>query len=261
MRPARFSVAASWRHHERRGDAVLVAHDVGHRVAERLLVGEQQPVLRRLGDRAHHPLEAGERLGVAGAGGLGHAPEQRRGGDRGDEQRAPRVLAVLEQEVGEQRADLVPVQAAPAVRARDRDGEAVGVGVVGEHHVGVVRRRRGQREVERARLLGVGARRRSGSRDRAPPAPRRRAAPGSRRGRAPRGTAARRRRAAACRRSGRRARRRRGARRGWPPGSPRRRPPARRRRRAAASTGAPTRSIAAAICSSAGGAIWAPSPR
>ena len=115
-------------------------------------------MLGRLGDGAHHPLEAGERLGVARAGGRGHAAEQRRGGDGGDEQRAPRVLAVLEQEVGEQRADLVAVQAAPAGGSRDGDGEPVGVGVVGEHHVGVVRRRRGQREVERPLLLGVGPR-------------------------------------------------------------------------------------------------------
>ena len=41
-------------------------------------------------------------------------------------------------------------------RSRDRDREPVGVGVVGEQHVGVVRGRLGQREVERAGLLGVG---------------------------------------------------------------------------------------------------------
>ena len=74
--------------HERRGDAVLVAHDVGHGVAERLLVAEQQPVVGQLRDGAHDPLEAGQRLGVRAPDGLGHPPEQRGRGDRRHEQGA-----------------------------------------------------------------------------------------------------------------------------------------------------------------------------
>ena len=62
---------------------------------------------------------------------------------------------------GQQAAHLVAAQHPPAAvgrRVGDRDGAAVGVGVVGEHQVGVVLDGRGQGEVDRARFLGVGER-------------------------------------------------------------------------------------------------------
>ena len=60
--------------------------------------------------------------------------------------------------MAEQGADLVAAQHPPAVRARDGDGAPVGVGVVGDHDVGVLVGRERHREVHRARLLGVGER-------------------------------------------------------------------------------------------------------
>jgi hypothetical protein len=94
---------------ERGGDAVFVAHRVRDRVAERLLVAQEQLVAGELRQRAHDPLEARQRLHVLGASGLGHAPQERGRSHRRHEQRPARVLSVLEQEVGKQRASLIPV--------------------------------------------------------------------------------------------------------------------------------------------------------
>ena len=134
---------------QQRGDAVLVLHVLGvAAVAERLLVAEGQAL------DAADPLEAGERLLVGLAGGRGHLAEQAGGHDRvgvGARSR-PRAIRWW----AEQRADLVAAQHPPAVRRRDRDGAAVGVGVVGHDDVGVVLRGERHGEVHRARLLGVG---------------------------------------------------------------------------------------------------------
>src|SRR5579875_142859 len=54
------------------GDPVLVAHQVGHGVAERLLVAEEEPGTRLLLVSPHDPLEPGQRLGVTRPGGGRH---------------------------------------------------------------------------------------------------------------------------------------------------------------------------------------------
>ena len=133
---------------QQRRDAVLVPHVVGvDAVAERLLVAEGQAL-----DPAD-PLEAGERLGVRLAGRGRQLPEQARGDDAAG---VGALLALGEQGVREQRADLVAAEHPPAVRAGDGGGAPVGVGVVGDHDVGAVALGEGDRQVHRARLLGVG---------------------------------------------------------------------------------------------------------
>ena len=145
---------------QRRADAVLVPHQRPDGVAERLLVAEHEGDALALGAdrRVGDPLEAGERLAVAGAAVARHARQQARGHDGRDDQLRPSArVGVLERVVGEQHADLVarehPV-AAPA-RVGHRGREPVGVRVVGEHELGA--RLGGEREhaVHGARLLGV----------------------------------------------------------------------------------------------------------
>ena len=63
-----------------------------------------------------------------------------------------------EQVVGQQGAHLVAAQHPPPVDVGHRDGAAVGVGVVGDHQVGLVLRGERHRQVHRARLLRVGER-------------------------------------------------------------------------------------------------------
>ena len=132
---------------EERRDAVLVPDVLGvHAVAQRLLVAEGQAL-----DPAD-PLEPGQGLGVRLPGGGRHLAEQRGGDDR---RRVGALLAGGEQVRGEQRADLVPPQHPPAVRAGDRGGAAVGVGVVRDHEVRALLLGEGHREVHRAGFLGV----------------------------------------------------------------------------------------------------------
>ena len=72
---------------------------------------------------------------------------------------------MLERVVGEQHADLVAREHAVAVALRvgNRGGEAVGVGVVGEHQLGARLGGERQHAVHRAGLLGVGKRDRAES--------------------------------------------------------------------------------------------------
>ena len=66
--------------------------------------------------------------------------------------------ALAEEVVGQQRAELVAGEGAPAAvggRVGYGHREPVGVGVVGQHEVGADLRRQGQRQVERAGLLRV----------------------------------------------------------------------------------------------------------
>jgi hypothetical protein len=81
-----------------------------------------------------------------------------RGDDTMDASHEAIALGALGEEVvPEQHADLVAGELhVPAVGARHRDGEAVGVGIVGEDEVGPHALRERDREVERALLLGVG---------------------------------------------------------------------------------------------------------
>ncbi len=58
--------------------------------------------------------------------------------------------------VGEQDADLVAGEGPPPAGAGHRDAEAIGIGVVGEDHVGAELAGQVEREVEGAGLLGVG---------------------------------------------------------------------------------------------------------
>ena len=100
------------------------------------------------------PLEPGQRVLVA-------RPVVRRDcGDPGARDDAgghdgPLVLAA-EQVVGEQHRDLVAAQPAPGAVVADADRQPVGVGVVGQHEVRVTVVGQGEREVQRAGLLGVG---------------------------------------------------------------------------------------------------------
>ena len=107
-------------HRQRRGEAVLVAHVGADRVAEGLLVGEDLDQIGPLHGRPRQPLEAGERLGVGGAVGLGHAGQERGRDDARDDQ-APRARGHLgEQPVPEQGADVVAGQAAGRRRGPPR---------------------------------------------------------------------------------------------------------------------------------------------
>src|SRR5699024_1947071 len=132
------------------GDAVLVAGDVGcDGVAERLFV----PV-REARDAAD-PLEPRERLGVRLAVCRSEATQQRGRHDRGGVRTR---LTSAEGGVGEQCAGLVAAQRAPAMQVGHADGASVGVGVVGDHDVGVDLTGEVEGEVHRARLFGVGER-------------------------------------------------------------------------------------------------------
>ncbi len=120
-----------------------------HAVAERLLVAEREPL------DAADPLEAGQRLPVRPAGGRGERAEQRGGHDRvGVDALGPRA----EQEVPEQRADLVAAQHPPAVRVGHRHRAPVRVRVVGDHDVRADLGGQRHRQVHGARLLRVGER-------------------------------------------------------------------------------------------------------
>ena len=116
-------------------------------VAQCLLVAEGEAL------DATDPLEAGQRLLVRLPCGRGHLAEQAGGHDRvGVHAGAP----AGDQVVGEQGADLVAAQHPPAVRVGDRHRAAVGVGVVGDHQVGLLLGGERHREVHRPRLLRVG---------------------------------------------------------------------------------------------------------
>ena len=148
--------------HHRRGDAVLVQHPAAHRVAERLLVAEHEAELGVLAHGPHHPLEPGRRLDVPGAVRCGDAAHQARRHVRGDDQAVGTRVPGGEQVLGEQRAQLVAAEHAPGPVGphRRRQGEAVGVGIVGQHRVGPHLCCGRERQVQGAGLLGVGVGRR-----------------------------------------------------------------------------------------------------
>ena len=145
-----------------------------HAVAERLLVAVGEVV-----GGPDDPLEPGERLAERQPAGGAELGQQRRGHDR---RRVRAGAAGADQVVGQQHAELVAGQQPPAGAVRHRDRAPVRVRVVGDQQVGAGPLGQRQREVERAGLLGVGERRRSGSPGRArparPPAPAARTRPG-----------------------------------------------------------------------------------
>ena len=261
----------------RRADAVLVPHTRVDREAQRLLVAEHEPQLGVVEPGAHHPLEAGGHLGVVDAGRLGLTAQQLRRHIGGDHQ--PIVASVIDRMWSASRAPIwSPVSATQPDPSGSghHDGQAVGVGIVGQHQVGPDRPgpapppdpwRRAPRGWGTA---GWGSRGRA--RTGRPPRPRGR----SRRGPGRPGPWRRPRRASGCRRCAA-ARRARGPRPGRGrmaargrlrrgPGRPRA-PRGRagrcpdRPRRPAGSGAAAARSMASAISASVGGMIWAPSPR
>ena len=143
-------------HREGRRHAVFVGDRVAHRVAEGLLIGEDQPLAAR---RAHaaEPLEAGERLCERHVVVRRDLRQQAR---RDDRRRDEPVLArgAPAAVLAEDRPELVPRERPPPARERHRDAAAVRVGVVGDDEVGAHRGAEREDEVHRAGLLGVGER-------------------------------------------------------------------------------------------------------
>ena len=140
---------------ERGREPVLVGDRVRDRVAEGLLVAEDETGSGACGRGAGDPLETGEGLGVVGTGFGGERGEQRRRDDRRRDEPA-RSRPSSEEVVAEERAELVAAEhpeCAGAVGEGNR--QAVGVGVVGEDDVGTDLPGPGEGEVECSRLLGV----------------------------------------------------------------------------------------------------------
>ena len=141
-------------HQQRRGDAVLVPD--GFRiaaVAQRLLVAE--PQVRNLGD----PLEPGQGGGVAEAGGTGDALQQRSGDDRlgvDTGGRCPTAAAPLSDPPAQQGTHLVAGEHPVILGGPDAGCTAVGVGIVGNDHVGALGTGVGQRQIHRSGFFGVG---------------------------------------------------------------------------------------------------------
>ena len=134
-------------HREDRGHAVLVARDVrGHAVAQRLLVAECE-----VADLAE-PLEAGEGLLPAPVVRLG-LPAEHVGGD--DRRAVGTVHAAAQQQLGQEHSRLVAREHPERLTVPDSHGASVGVRVVGDDDVGLDLRGKLQRQVHRARLLGV----------------------------------------------------------------------------------------------------------
>ncbi len=141
-------------HEQRRRDAVLVL-DVRRiaAVAERLFVAEHQ--LGHLGD----PLEAGQCRGIAEAGILGDAAQQRAGHDgfgHRSRHRRTRATHAFDGPPAEQGADLVAGEhSIGPVRGADPRGRPICVGVVGDDDVGVGRRSFSQGQIHGAGLLRI----------------------------------------------------------------------------------------------------------
>ena len=114
--------------------------------------------------RPGEPLEPGERFDVGRTPTRRHGAKQGRRNQGRDEQGRARVLGRNPQEVvGENPADLITPQHAPSTFGRGIEhgqGTPVGVRVVGDDDVGADAPGRGERQVERAGLLGVGKRHR-----------------------------------------------------------------------------------------------------
>ena len=133
-------------------DAVLVA-DLARvdEVPEGLLVSVGE--VRRTGD----PLETGKGLGEVEPESVGDCTQRRRADERGSEGATlSRGREALCGTPAEQVAHLVAGEASPsAVHCRNRDGQAIGVGIVGDDEVDPRLRGSGHREVEGAGLLRV----------------------------------------------------------------------------------------------------------
>jgi hypothetical protein len=137
--------------HERRGEAVLVAHHLGqHAVADRLLVAEGDP--RRAGD----PLEARQR-GRRLEPGRARDTAQPAAGDDGVREscRCRPWRRSRWSPSSTPSSSPVSIRHSPRCGSSDRGGAAVGVGVVGDHHVGLDGAGELEGEVDRAGLLRV----------------------------------------------------------------------------------------------------------
>ena len=156
----------------RGADAVLVAHELADRVAERLLEAEDEApalLLLQVHRAIRDPLEAGEHLFVVRA--ERRRPSRRASATtRSTRSRAGPAPAPCsdaqpagEQVVTEQRAHLITCKlhvSRRATRAGQRDGEAVGVGIVRDHEIGLLRAgERERRGPSRPSLRGSGTRR------------------------------------------------------------------------------------------------------
>ncbi len=146
------------REHERRAHAVLVAHDVTDRVAERLLVAHHEALSLRLEiHRAvRDPLEAGERLFPVHAVRACDGAEHRGADDRAEHHALAALVALAQQVVREQAADVVARELHVAIIvARRRDREAIGIRIVGDDEVRLHLAREREHDVHRALLFRV----------------------------------------------------------------------------------------------------------
>ena len=97
---------------QRRGDPILVAHRVAHRVAERLLVAEDEPPGPVGQARPDDPFEPGQGFGVVDAVVGGYPDQHPRRNHGGDHQPVP-ARSPRQDMLGQKSPDLVAGQDPP----------------------------------------------------------------------------------------------------------------------------------------------------
>ncbi|EAU68212.1 hypothetical protein STIAU_7739 [Stigmatella aurantiaca DW4/3-1] len=158
--PAGLAPRRQVREHQRRAHAVLVPDHRAHRIAQRLLVAEDEPgafAVLALQRPVGNPLEAGEHLVEGGAQLVGDLPKLHGRDDGGGHVGLGLLRPLGEQVMPQQHPHLVAGEHAqrPVLVPRHHR-QPVRIRIIGEDQVRLVALGGGDGEIHRARLLGVG---------------------------------------------------------------------------------------------------------